>query len=88
MFDSYKPTITRSVLLRFNVLRTMDFLQRVSDPCFRVDLMFLVHVGRISTFKGAFFVSRATMEPGTPDRYSHWRECLVFPWVSHPRTRD
>ena len=62
----------------------MDLLQRLPDLCFRVDPMRLVLVCRVPTFKGAFVVSQATMEPRAPGRYHYWRQCLVLPMVSHP----
>lgn len=85
IFGSIKPAITRNLLLCCIILR-VALLQRVSDSCVRVDCVLLVRLGRLSAFKGAFFRTRVTMEPGTPDRYPHQGECLVLLWVSCPCT--
>ena len=86
MLDSYDPTLTRSVLVHFIILRTMDLLHLVPDHRFRVGLVPYVRVGGVSAFKGNFFIARATMESGAPGEYSCWRECFVFPLVSHAYT--
>ena len=57
MLDSYKPTHTGSVLVRFSGLWTMDPLQLVPEHRLRANLVFHVRVGRASAFEGEFCIS-------------------------------